>query len=266
MLELIILVDSTSDIRTANDKNDPSVLHSPTPGPSGTYRNPRRQDSVIPPSIQEDITHLELIQPFIESLGTSNTIDDIEDINVPRTRLPDVSKLENWQKEQLRLELFKLLLSFLNGINQFSATSYEPEAEESMNHLLKEFWSNDTDAIRSRVGERFAELQTAWDRWMSMQLSLYKFQRTIGYFGNPGEEWKAHLRRMERVAHAKASIAFVDMKGSGMTGGSAKDIGPEFDNDLATIFDVLTQVEGCDGVDEFGAIRVYNQGLLAWFS
>jgi hypothetical protein len=222
---------------------------------------------VIPPSTQEDVDDPEVVQTLVEFARAPDAIEDTDITTVRRVLQPDVSKLGKFQKKQLRLELFKLLLSFLNGINQFIATSYQPEAEERIDHLLKEFWSNDIDAIRSAVGEeRYAQLETSWDRWTDMRLLLGRFQRSVGYFGEPGDDWRAYLSTMERVAHAKASIAFVDMKGSETADGLANDIGSGFDDDLATIFDLLTQVEGCDGVDEFGAIRVYNQGLMAWFS
>lgn len=255
-----------SDVQITEDKHRSQVLRSPTAGPSGTYHNPHRQDSVIPLSIEEDTDHPEFIQTLIGSFRAPIPIDDTHCTTMASVPHTDVSKLDNWQEKQLRTELFKLLLSFLNGINEFRTDSYEPEAEERMNHLLYQFWINDAISLRSKAGERFIALQTVWDRWTNMRLLLAEFQRTAGYFGKPGDDWKDHLRRMERVAHARASIAFVNMKSFGTTQNSAIDIGPDFDDDLATIFDLLTQVEGCNGVDEFGAVRAYNQELLGWFS
>jgi hypothetical protein len=165
------------------------------------------------------------------------------------------------------MELFRLLLSYLNGLNQFDTNSYEPEAEERMNHLLYQFWIYDAEMLRSKLGVRFSELETAWHRWITMRHQLTEFQHTTGYFGNPGDGWKEYLRAIDRVAHAKASIAFVDLKTFASAGISATCAGPQFDNDVATVFDLLTQVEGCNGVEEFEeALRVYNEGLLGWFS
>jgi hypothetical protein len=164
------------------------------------------------------------------------------------------------------MELFKLLLSYLNKLNQFSTVCYEPEAEERMNHLLDQFWNHDAETIRSRVGMRFPELQTAWQRWIIMRHQLAKFQRTTGYFGRPGNDWKEHLKSMDRVTHAKASIAFVDFKSFASAGALATDVASQFDDDIMTVFDSLTQVEGCNGVAEFEALRAYNEELLEWFS
>ena len=178
----------------------------------------------------------------------------------------DVTSLDEWHLKQLRMELFKLLLSFLNGINQFGAETYDHDAEDRLNHLLLQFWINDADAIRSKSGNDFAEVQKIWEHWTNMRFLLANFQRTTGYFGRPGGSWKEHLRRMERVDHAKASIAFVDMKSAVASQGFASAVGPNFNNRLATTFDLLTQVEGCNGVEEFAALSLYNAELLEWFS
>jgi hypothetical protein len=179
----------------------------------------------------------------------------------------DISKLNKWQEKQLRMELFKLLLSCLNGLNQFDTESYEPEAEERMNHLLYQCWINNAEMLRSKLGVRFSELEIAWHRWMNLRHRLTEFQRTTGYFGKPGDDWKEYLRTIDRVTHAKASIAFVDLKTFVSAGTTAAGAGPQFDNDVATVFDLLTQVEGLNGVEEFEeALRMYNEGLLEWFS
>jgi hypothetical protein len=184
---------------------------------------------------------------------------------IPRILL-DVSELDTRQVKQLRIELFKLLLSHLNGINQFHAETYEPESEDIMNSLLYQFWHNDAGTIRSQVGDRFDSLQNALECWMNMRHMLTEFQRTTGYFGRPGDKWREYLRRMDRVPHAKASIAFVGLKSSASMSGLVSCGRPSFANDLATVFDLLTQVEGCNGEEEFGALHAYNEELREWFS
>jgi hypothetical protein len=164
------------------------------------------------------------------------------------------------------MELFKLLLSHLNGINQFRAETYQPESEDRMDTLLYQFWFNDTEGLRLQVGDKLASLQTALRHWMNMRHLLTEFRRTTGFFGKPGNEWKEHLKRMNCIPHAQASIAFVDLKSSASMSGLMLDDGPTFDTNLANVFDLLTQVEGCNGIEEFQALRIYNEGLREWFS
>jgi hypothetical protein len=265
-LEMIILTSFKELLEMANEKHISRASGSPIAGPSGTYRNSHRQDSVIPSSTQHnmrDPTAEEALYQFNDVIST--TTDAVRGISVP---ISDTSilKFDNWQEKQLRLELFKLLLSFLNGINQFSAGAYETEAEKRMNGLLHQFWVSDANTVRSAVGDRYFELQTVWEYWTNMRLRLTDFQSTTGYFGKPGADWKEHLRRMDRVTHAKASIAFVDMKSLRAAGNVTTNAVSNFDNNLATIFDLLTQVDGCNGIEEFRAIRLYNEELLVWFS
>jgi hypothetical protein len=243
------------DTNIANGERTSPIILSPTPGPSGTYRNPRRQDSVVPSIIQHDTDLYDVGQALHKRPGT-----------VTLTSIPshqtDVSTLDEWQVGKLRKELFKLLLSYLNNINQFNPDSYEAEEEEKMNNLLYQFWIHDADWLRAKFGAQFAELQATWQRWMNMRYMLTEFQCTTGFFGKPGDEWKEHLRGMDRVAHAKASIAFVDLKSCVSAN---ENLEGKFDDDLAVVFDLLTKVEGCNGVEEFGALRVYNDELREWF-
>lgn len=162
-----------------------------------------------------------------------------------------------------RHELFKLLLSHLNGINQFNPDTHKPEAEERMNSLLEQFWLYDIQTLRGRSGDRFTHIQTVWHQWMSVRRALSEFQQTTGYLGNPGEDWKEYLRGLDTVSHAKASIAYVDFQSS-MS--SREDIDEQLNDDLAIVFDTMTQVGGCTGVEEFSAVEQYNEGLLGWFS
>jgi len=262
----MFLTELLSGVQIGSDGETSRDLRSPTAGPSGTYRNPQRQDSVIPPSTQQGAEDLEVDHPPHHHHGAFNANGDMWRSAWMSSLNVDVTKIETWQEKQHRMELFKLLLSYLNSINQFSPESYEPEAEERMNHLLNHLWINDAEALRSSAGDRFPALQAAWERWMSMRHLLAEFQRTTGYFGKPGDDWKEHLRRMDRVAHAKASIAFVDLKSFASGPGSALDGETTFNDDLVAVFDLLTQVEGCNGVEEFDALRPYNEGLMEWFS
>ncbi|KAH5692063.1 hypothetical protein HBI23_006450 [Parastagonospora nodorum] len=248
-----------------NDINGFDAHRSPTAGPSGTYRNPRRQDSVIP-SPQHGTSNPQSTRTQSIFHTDMDIISTIKQRNSWHTTQVDVGSLDKWHLKQLRMELFKLLLSFLNGINQFGAETYEHDAEDRLNHLLVQLWINDADVIRSKLGNEFAEVKNVWEHWTNMRLLLAEFQHTTGYFGRPGNSWKEHLRQMERVDHAKASIAFIDMKRAVSNQGFASVIGPHFNNRLATLFDLLTQVEGCNGVEEFGALSSYNAELLEWFS
>lgn len=185
-------------------------VRSPTAGPSGTYRNPYTQDSVIPRGTEEDESqlafdravpqnHIIAETPTPSEVGSRASTPDRDDV--------DVSELTSNRVTKFRHELFKLLLSHLNSINQFSPDAYNPETEERMNTLLCEFWLYDTEIIRARLGDRFPEVRAAWQRWMCMRRALSDFQHTTRYYGNPGEDWKEHLRRLDTVSHAKASIA-----------------------------------------------------------
>jgi hypothetical protein len=264
--ELTWYTELLLEVGISNDEEISRSTRSPTAGPSGTYRNLQRHDSVILPSTQPNESCYQANKTLPTFHGLLDSTKGIwQSTSVPTSEI-DVYKLEKWQEKPFRMDLFKLLLSYLNGLNQFSTVFYEPEAEDRMNHLLDQFWKHDEETIRSRMVIRFPELQTAWHGWAIMRHQLAKFQRTTGYFGRPGNDWKEHLRKMDSVTHAKASIAFVDFKSFPSAGALATDGGSQFDDDIMTVFDSLTQVEGCDGVGEFQALRVYNEGLLGWFS
>jgi hypothetical protein len=238
-------------------------LRSPTAGPSGTYHNPQRQDSVIPPT-QSDAqdSQQDLDQDQVRIHNTGNGLGRAEVILQPDI---DMSKLNGWEEKHLRGELFKLLLSCLNEINQFSMDAYKSDAEERMNHLLYQFWTNDREVLRCRLGERFSDVEAALESWMSMRHRLAEFRSVTRYRGKPGDDWKEHLRQMGTVSRAQASIAFVEMRNAS-TREELSTTELSFNNDLAMLFDNLTQVEGCNGEEEFGGLRWYNGALLEWFS
>jgi len=250
-----------SDIQIASDGETSPTARSPTVGPSGTYHNPRRQDSVIPPNTQDSTQ--DTTQPHT-GFQTNN---DLWRSALMSTIHVDISKIDRRQEKQLRMELFKLLLSYLNYINQFSPDAYESEAEERMNNLLYQFWVNDADKLSSKLGDRFPVLQAALEHWMHMRHQLSEFQRTTSYFGRPGADWKAHLKRMDRIVdRAKANIAFAELKSLANMLGSAAVEKTTLDADLMTAFDLITQVEGSNGTEAFEALSAFNEGLLEWFS
>jgi hypothetical protein len=266
MLYLTAHADFLAGVQIASDGESSHVIQSPTAGPSGTYRNPQRQDSVIPPSTQQGEQELDFDQTQHPAQANIMKNSEMWRSTSKSTLHVDVSKIGPWQEKQLRMELFMLLVSYLNNINEFTPNAYKHEAEERMNNLLYQFWINDADLLRSNVDERFPALGTAWERWMNMRHVLSEFQRTSGYFGKPGDGWLSHLKRMDRVVdRAKASIAFVELKSFANTVNVAADGKDVFDEDLLTVFDSLTQVEGCLGVEAFEALRSFNEGLFSWF-
>lgn len=264
--ELTILTETQSDVQIASDGETEPDVRSPTVGPSNAYQNHQTQDSVIPPSTQQGANGGSDTQASHQDASFQSNGELWRSAPVPTLHL-DMSKLDHWQEKQLRLELCKLLLCYLNYLNQFSPDTYEPEAEERMNNLLYQFWTNDADSLVAKLGDRVPVLQAALERWMNMRAFLSKFQQTSGYYGRPGDDWKAHLKRMERVVdRAKANIAFVELKSFANTVGAAGVDKETFNEDLMTAFDCLTQVEGSNGVEAFEALRQFNQGLLEWFS
>ncbi|CAO2650722.1 Nn.00g020140.m01.CDS01 [Neocucurbitaria sp. VM-36] len=229
----------------------------PTAGPSGTYRNPLRQDSVIPDTQNDTGASLELT----ESRLTTSSAMIISDCN---DAVPTPPSLRKWQEKQDRRELFKLLLSYLNSINQFSPDSYDGNTEERMDSLLNRLWAHDEGQLRSELGNDFARLQTVLTSWMNMRDRLTKFQTTTGYLGQPGEPWRAHLRRMLEPARAQACIAFCELQDLASEEAELQYVAGSFDDDLATIFHLITRVNGCNGAEEFKAVRVFNEALLVW--
>ncbi|KAF2030092.1 hypothetical protein EK21DRAFT_33987, partial [Setomelanomma holmii] len=195
-----------SDSQIMDEGSAFRAIRSPTAGPSGTLPDLQRQDSVIPPSTQNDEGIRETSPP-----SHRNTHNQI---NTSMTNIyKGISNLHTWQEKQLRIELFKLLLSFLNGIEPFNPTAHDAEAETRMNSLLFHFWTNDANTLRAKVGENFTRLGLALERWMNMRHLMSEFRRASGYHGKPGPEWKEHLRQLDRVAHAKASISYVELSG-----------------------------------------------------
>lgn len=179
----------------------------------------------------------------------------------------DVSNVSPYEEQQYRYELFKLLVSYINNINDFdpnvfkSDTTERTNAEERMNSLLYQFWTNDAEVLRAENGLRYPALEAAFTQWMDIRFSLAGFQRFTGYLGPPGVKWEEHLRAMKGVERARASIAFVELKSVGVGG-----VEDGFSDELAVVFHALTRVEGCNGVEAFEGLGVRNEGMLEWFS
>jgi hypothetical protein len=239
----------------------------PTAGPSGTYRNPLRQDSVIPNDTQ---TQTDNIGVNAEPAGgytvlNENMTGGSLSHAITQSLISHTSDSASWQQREYRRELFKLLLSYLNGINQFSADSYDINAEERMNLLLNQFWISDVEGLQTTLSDDVARLQIALESWMSMRHRLSEFRSATRYFGRPGEQWTEYLKCMEDVPCAKAMLAYVDLQGFVGREGECRYVAETFDDDLAVVFDVLTRVKGCNGAEAFKGVRRYNKALSEWF-
>jgi hypothetical protein len=258
-----------SAIALANeDSMQYEYQNQPTAGPSGTYRNPLRQDSVIPSDTPiQTQTQTHTVRTDRQPAGGQHAphkspVGGELDKSITQS-LPE---LTNWQQREFRRELFKLLLSYLNSINQFSPDAYDLEAEERTNILLHQFWLSDVDAIKTRLSDDAARLQTAFESWMSMRHRLSTFRSATRYFGRPGEQWTEYLRGMDDdVQSAQAMLAYVDLQGVVSREGECGFVADTFDHDLARVFDALTMMSHCNGPEAFRGVRRYNEALLEWF-
>ncbi|KAF2263997.1 hypothetical protein CC78DRAFT_533597 [Lojkania enalia] len=238
------------------DNSIKSVQNLPTIRPTAT-RRPSPRDSVIPLDIRDEDTNvtvdLTTPQPEHESV-------QVRPITVVlRKSFPP--ELEAGEEGVIRMELFKLLLSRLNNLHQFAHAGHHA-SEERLDLLLDYFWKNDRAQIQAKYCNDFGRLEGAFESWMQMRTRLNAFQAATKYFGHPGQEWREHLRTIaENSKRAELCIAHVDLH-------SSRGAGPgncSFDDDLRTIFDELTKYPGCNGAEEFGGIKEYNEKLLAWF-
>ena len=75
--------------------------------------------------------------------------------------IPHTSDPANWQQCECRHELFNLLLSYLNGTNQFSSDCYDIDAEKRMDFLLNLFWVSDTKALQAQLDHQLARANIA---------------------------------------------------------------------------------------------------------
>ena len=225
----------------------------------------QRQDSVIPHT--PSVGHVSQQSLDEEGLGTNQAhINTLVSKQYVSSTDVDVSKLDSRQEKRLRIELFILVLSYVNGINHFSPKAFQPDTEERMNNLLYQFSINDTEPIRTKFGDQSSQLQATLKTWMSLRHSLTEFRKVTGYSGRPGDDWKDHWKQLEVAARANASIALVKMRSCSTEGNTPDTLGPKSNDDLAMMFEMLTQVEGSNGVTEFEGIRSYNELLMKWFS
>lgn len=238
-------------------------------GPSGTYRNPHRQDSVIPNDPQP---HNEVARTNVERTDGQINISDKTMSGafyeaLKRSFITHTSDSASWQQREYRRELFKLLISYLNGINEFSSDSYDFTAEERMNLLLNQFWvSNGMEALQTTLGsDNATRIQIALESWMGMRHRLSEFRSATGYFGRPGEQWTQYLRSLDDTPCAQAMLAFVDLQGFVESEGEWRYVKETFDNDLKTVFNALTRIPWCDGPEAFRGVWKFNQALLEWF-
>ncbi|KAF2023100.1 hypothetical protein EK21DRAFT_119081 [Setomelanomma holmii] len=194
-------------------------------------------------------------------MPSDNILDGSMSEAITQSRISHTSDSANWQREYRR-ELFKLLVSYLNGINQFSSDSYDIDAEKQMDFLLNLLRFSDTEALRAQLGVDTARVQIALESWMSMRRRLGAFRSATGYFGWPGEQWAEFLRHLDTVPSAQAILAYVDLQGRE---GECGYVADTFDEDLARVFDALTRVPGRNGPKAFESVGRYNEVLLDWF-
>jgi hypothetical protein len=262
-------VDSVlqSAIALANEDSMQYEYHNPVAGPSGTYRNPLRQDTVIPNDTQT--------QTNTAGANMDSTRDQVAlhksrlggamSEGITQSLISHTSDPANWQQREYRRELFKLLVSYLNGIEQFRTDAYDIEAEERMNFLLNQFWLSDTEVLQARFGDDAARMQIALESWMSMRHRLSVFRGATGYFGRPREQWTEYLRHLDNIPSAQAMLAYVDLQGFVGSEGECGYVVDTFDGDLARVFDALTRVARCNGPEAFRGVGEFNEALLEWF-
>jgi hypothetical protein len=222
------------------------------------------RDSVIPNDTTDQIK-----QP---STGFTRDISTLERED-ERTRLQSSTIIPNessmppskpWEEKELRRELFKLLLSYLNNINEFRPEQSNSAFTERLNHLLLQFWINDMETLQLIYRDRFVQLHVAFRSWMDIRARIQEFRVSAQYYGKPGDEWKKYLREItEPRKRAEACIALADLLDG--VNGAKKFPEQNFDEDLCTVFDQLTQFPGCNGAEEFEGVKMYNENLLAWF-
>jgi len=235
-------------------------------GPSGTYRNPLRQDSVIPDTqTQNDAVDSIIYPPSSQIIVTDeDTSSDAYTDAIIRSLISNPSPTTR-QTRIYRLELYRLLVSYLNDIKNFDPTNYDSAAEERMDFLLNQFHCTDADVWHSDHNDSALRVHLAFEKWMSMRHRLAAFRSVTGYFGLPGRQWKEFLRGLDDVPHAEAILAFVDLKDAGDGEEGGRVLGDGFDNDLMMMFDGLTKFQDCNGPEAFKGVRKFNERLLVWF-
>jgi hypothetical protein len=145
-------------------------------------------------------------------MPSNNILDGTIGEVITQSLISHTSDPANCQQRKYRRELFKLLLSYLNGTNQLSSDSYDIYAEKRMNFLLNLLWLSNTEALQAKLGDDTARLHIALESWMSMRHRLGAFRSATDYFGWPGEQWTEFLRHLDDVPSAQAVLAYVDLQ------------------------------------------------------
>ncbi|KAL6703195.1 hypothetical protein ACN47E_010124 [Coniothyrium glycines] len=235
-------------------------------GPSGTNTGSFRPDSVIP------------TEPEYSPESAANTVGSGNDISPsvhedeemshafqPSNMVVPVAPNHDLSQRLQRMDLFKLLVSYLHSLKQFSSDTYDARAEDRMDQLLKDLRRRDQERLQARFGDGFHILDAALDDWIGMRQLLSDFRRTTNYFGEPGRDWEAQLRRMESVPRAQATLAYVDFQAAAAVEKLTWWSRNTFDDELMTMFDALTMLKGCNGKEAFQGVRQFNTTLLQWF-
>lgn len=280
------------DDKARNEQGHGDRDRSVTAGPSGTYRFPHRQDSVIPGNCLPDNGVLNVpeeipLQSTVDAPSPQRNNQDTHMPNIP-SPIPQPPTPSPILQPALilippptpgateRFELFKLLISYLNNLNQFSLSSpTSPTAESRMDFLLTHFLDTSRLTLAAQL-ETWPRIDAALQKWLTLRRSVDDFRRATGYFGEPGAEWEEYLAGMENVPCAQATLAYVGLQEKGMElelgpgvrgmngvgGGIEKD---EFHEDVMTGLNALTGVKRVGGREAFRGVRQFNVGLLRWF-
>lgn len=163
-----------------------------------------------------------------------------------------------------RIELFKLILECLIHYRRFHPTTYEGEAEERMNNLLIQLCDEETQSNGS-TNDAWTRQSTAIKAWIDLRKHMNTFRVATGFFGTPGDEWKAYLRGMaDSNYRAKACIALIDLKEKSKEELELHFANAQFNDDLKEGFHQLTKLPDCNGSEEFDRVRQFNEELRQW--
>ncbi|KAF2727061.1 hypothetical protein EJ04DRAFT_557628 [Polyplosphaeria fusca] len=223
------------------------------------------RDSVIPADVGDtEITPAAPCPQPIDTItaGRRDSISQSSPLFIPgnSAMLDEVPQNER----SLRRELFKLLLSRLSNLQEFSSITGIQSHEARLNGLLNNFWANDQGQLRVRFGPRYPALDKALKKWIDMREQLTRFRASTDFQGRPGYEWRIFLQGLgarDNTLRAKAVLAYWNL--------GAVEFGDleraTFDEDLKVVFDALTKFQGCCGAEEFGAVGAYNKVLVSWY-
>jgi hypothetical protein len=183
----------------------------------------------------------------------------------PTPQQPSSSTQVPRSERSLRRELFKLLLSRLNKLNEFNSSVIDPGHENRLSDLLANFWASDRSHLRMMFGSRFNSVTAAFEAWQQMRERLTRFRVETEYRGGPGGDWKKFLQELgakDQRLRAKAVLAHWEL---GEVEEGVFEWGERFEQDLMLVFDGLTRYVGCNGAEEFAGLAGYNKELMEWF-